>query len=166
MTGEELRLARLEYGWSQREMARRAGLTHKAVQYWEGRPEINFASAAVRAMARAMSAEDGEFCAQYARARGGVLQPSEAVDLAREVMPWMSERLARRVFMRRVRCGAKTRKGTPCRAKSEPGKKRCRFHGGASTGPRTAEGKARIAEAQRTRWAAWRADRNKLAFQV
>jgi hypothetical protein len=29
----------------------------------------------------------------------------------------------------------------------------CRFHGGLSTGPRTAEGKARIAEAQRRRWA-------------
>ncbi|WP_428849225.1 HGGxSTG domain-containing protein [Thetidibacter halocola] len=54
-------------------------------------------------------------------------------------------------------CGARTRKGTPCRAKSEPGKRRCRFHGGCSTGPRTPEGRERIAEAQRRRWAAWRA---------
>jgi ABC transporter substrate binding protein len=34
--------------------------------------------------------------------------------------------------------------------------RRCRFHGGLSTGPKTAEGKARIAEAQRRRWAAVR----------
>ncbi len=37
------------------------------------------------------------------------------------------------------RCGAKTRKGAPCRA---PAMKngRCRMHGGKSTGPRTPEG--------------------------
>jgi hypothetical protein len=29
---------------------------------------------------------------------------------------------------------------------------RCRLHGGKSTGPRTAEGRARIAAAQRARW--------------
>ena len=44
----------------------------------------------------------------------------------------------------RVTCGAKRhRDGQPCQAKSEPGKKRCRFHGGRSTGPRTPEGRAR-----------------------
>jgi hypothetical protein len=31
-----------------------------------------------------------------------------------------------------------------------------KFHGGLSTGPKTPEGRARIAEAQRKRWAAWR----------
>lgn len=29
------------------------------------------------------------------------------------------------------RCGAKTRKGTPCQAPAVAGKKRCRMHGGA-----------------------------------
>lgn len=44
----------------------------------------------------------------------------------------------------RVQCGARRhRDGQPCQAKSEPGKRRCRFHGGRSTGPRTPEGKAR-----------------------
>ncbi|MGY1408362.1 HGGxSTG domain-containing protein [Luteimonas sp. A611] len=48
--------------------------------------------------------------------------------------------------LQRVRCGAKRhRDGKPCRAMSEPGKKRCRFHGGKSTGPRTPEGKAKCA---------------------
>ena len=44
------------------------------------------------------------------------------------------------------RCGAKTRLGCPCRG---PAMKngRCRMHGGASTGPKTAEGRARIAAA-------------------
>ncbi|KDB01859.1 hypothetical protein U879_20120 [Defluviimonas sp. 20V17] len=61
--------------------------------------------------------------------------------------------------MRRVICGAKTRKGAPCRCKSEPGKRRCKFHGGMSTGAKTPEGRERIREAQRRRWAKWRAAR-------
>lgn len=44
----------------------------------------------------------------------------------------------------RVSCGAKRhRDGLPCKAKSEPGKRRCRFHGGRSTGPKTALGRAK-----------------------
>jgi transcriptional regulator with XRE-family HTH domain len=53
---------------------------------------------------------------------------------------------------RRVPCGAVTRKGVPCRMLSVPGRKRCKLHGGMSTGPRTAAGRARIAEARRRRW--------------
>jgi hypothetical protein len=45
----------------------------------------------------------------------------------------------------RPRCGAKTRAGGACLARVEPGKARCRFHGGSSTGPKTAIGRARIA---------------------
>jgi hypothetical protein len=56
----------------------------------------------------------------------------------------------------RPRCGAQTRKGTSCLVRVEAGKRRCRFHGGRSTGPRTLEGKERIAAAQRRRWAQWR----------
>src|SRR5215813_6348926 len=82
--------------------------------------------------------------------------------------PWLRNRLMLPLAMRaiglagdgsplkhkdRPRCGARNRQGRPCAVRVEPGKARCRFHGGLSTGPRTAEGKARIAEAQRRRWA-------------
>ena len=47
----------------------------------------------------------------------------------------------------RPRCGAKTRKGTPCNCRAvwdkssgAPRNGRCRFHGGMSTGPKTPEG--------------------------
>jgi hypothetical protein len=49
-------------------------------------------------------------------------------------------------------CEAKTRRGSSCRQRPLMGKRRCRLHGGRSTGPRTIEGRARIAEAQRERW--------------
>lgn len=45
---------------------------------------------------------------------------------------------------KRVVCGARRKRdGLPCEAKSEPGMRRCRHHGGCSTGPKTPEGKAR-----------------------
>ncbi len=45
------------------------------------------------------------------------------------------------------RCGARTRRGTPCRA---PAMKngRCRLHGGGSTGPRTRAGLERMRRAR------------------
>jgi hypothetical protein len=48
-----------------------------------------------------------------------------------------------RVLEREVRCGARTRRGTSCAAPRVRGRARCKLHGGASTGPRTPEGKAR-----------------------
>jgi hypothetical protein len=44
----------------------------------------------------------------------------------------------------RVICGARRRSdGQPCQALSIQGKRRCRWHGGCSTGPRTPDGRAR-----------------------
>ena len=45
-------------------------------------------------------------------------------------------------------CNARTRRGTACQKPPLRGKTRCRLHGGLSTGPKTPEGKARIAAAQ------------------
>ena len=67
-----------------------------------------------------------------------------------------------------ARCGARTRAGLPCRApamRSRLGRPRivgglllhtvrygrCRMHGGASTGPKTPEGRAAIAASNRRR---------------
>ena len=56
---------------------------------------------------------------------------------------WLAAKKAKQES-RRVICGARRhRDGQPCRAKSEPGKLRCKWHGGRSTGPRSDEGKAR-----------------------
>ncbi len=76
---------------------------------------------------------------------------------AEQLVQRRAEREAERALRELARCGALTRKGQPCRMLSEPGRRRCKFHGGKSTGPRTPEGLARTAEAQRKRWSAWRA---------
>ena len=58
--------------------------------------------------------------------------------------------------MKRI-CGAHARStGKPCQASVVPGRTRYRGHGGLSTGPRTSEGKKRISDAQKRRWAAYR----------
>lgn len=63
-------------------------------------------------------------------------------------------------------CGAKTRSGSPCAKYPIAGKRRCRNHGGLSTGPRTAEGRARIAAAntKHGRYKGWRESREREKF--
>ncbi len=48
-------------------------------------------------------------------------------------------------------CGAKCRTGEPCTMRVVIGKRRCRLHGGLSTGARTSDGRARLAESNRRR---------------
>jgi hypothetical protein len=46
-------------------------------------------------------------------------------------------------------CGAKTRKALPCKNLCMSGRRRCRMHGGMSTGPRTADSLERV---RRSNW--------------
>jgi hypothetical protein len=64
------------------------------------------------------------------------------------------------------RCGAKTRSGNPCSKYPIVGKRRCRNHGGLSTGPKTAAGRARIAAAnyKHGRFVNWRESREREKF--
>jgi len=48
-----------------------------------------------------------------------------------------------------LQCNAKSKRtGIQCRAPAAKGKTKCRFHGGASTGPKTEHGRQRCAEAK------------------
>ena len=47
------------------------------------------------------------------------------------------------------RCGAKTRTGTPCQHLGNARNGRCRLHGGASTGPKTKEGRRKCGDPHR-----------------
>lgn len=88
-------------------------------------------------------------CDQYAQARMSPDAERSARAQESGTPPGISARIAgahprANESGRRVTCGARRhRDGQPCQAKSEPGKRRCRFHGGRSTGPKTDAGKAR-----------------------
>ena len=177
MTGPELKAARRRAGLSQTAMGERVGISRHAVSLWETKPWVDVRRPTPRRMLMALAGLDGlpTYNVPNTRAWDGVLLPPDAWDalfehpmarlLAGEERRRAEQRARRerdeaaaRAWAR-VPCGAHTRKGTACRALSEPGRRRCRFHGGRSTGPRTAEGRARIAEAQRLRWAQWRLGR-------
>ena len=132
--------------------------------YWSAKPAPPFAGTKNPIANRTAQGQDGPPCAggksllpRSKRAGGWGLSLFAALDPMVERKPAEAKaRTARRAARVRVRCGARTRKGTACRNLSESGKRCCKFHGGRSTGPRTPEGRERIAEAQRRRWAAWR----------
>ena len=63
----------------------------------------------------------------------------------------------------RIRCGAKTRSGVLCAKSPMESKRRCRLHGGISTGPKTPAGKAAISAAntKHGRYKNWREKQSK-----
>ncbi len=73
--------------------------------------------------------------------------------MTRFTLDWDAiERLAASVWPRwGLPCGARTRSGALCRGLPVAGKRRCRMHGGKSTGPVTPEGRAAIAASNRRR---------------
>ncbi len=160
VTGAELRQHRRAAGLSQEELAEQVGVTRDTVRYWEAKAEVNLRQVAPRRFLEVLGL--GGLSDTSAPARGwGLTQPrtwETRLDARLAAEQARAEaREEKRAARARVSCGAQTRKGHPCRLLSEPGRSRCKFHGGRSTGPRTAEGRARIGEAQRRRWAAWRA---------
>ncbi|WP_368373166.1 HGGxSTG domain-containing protein [Roseovarius sp. THAF9] len=52
----------------------------------------------------------------------------------------------------RPACGAKSKTGELCEEPVVAGKRRCRIHGGLSTGPKTKEGRERVRAVQHERW--------------
>lgn len=153
-TGAELAARRKAAGLTQRQLAAKAKVGRTAVQYWEAAPHLDPRGWAVQRMAEALGWVLGPVVCTATHARGhGLLDPLETIEAwaARQLAAYQ-EREAARAARRRVRCNAKTRRGTSCRNKSEPGKRRCKFHGGKSTGARTPEGIERIRDAQRRRW--------------
>ena len=78
-----------------------------------------------------------------------------ARELMRDGMLWID---AHRQADSEHRCGARSRSrgGAPCVARPMEGKRRCRHHGGLSTGAGTAEGRARLGKkATAQNLAAW-----------
>jgi len=154
MTGAELRTHRKAARMSQSVLAQRAGIRRHAVSFWECKAEIDPRGWAVRRMAKVLRLKLPDYRASKARARAwGNTDWRAQMDARIEarLAPYL-EREAQRAARQRAVCGARTRKGMSFRNISEPGKRRCKFHGGKSTGPKTVEGRGRIAEAQRKRW--------------
>ena len=135
------------------DLAREAGVHVQTVKYWEGR------SGSIRGVALEWLFEAFERNGVDLEGIAPIYVPTPKTSSDEALMDSMYievdeteasiGQMARPV---RDLCGAKTRKGQPCAMKPVPGKRRCKFHGGFSTGPKTKEGRERIAKAQRRRW--------------
>lgn len=152
--GIHLRNRRKAIGLSQARLAELAGVGCHTVCRWEGKSKFRRRSQALKSILAVLGSLHRYRAGHITRARGdGVLHGQAAQNRPRAGQLPQRENKSRREAQTRVMCGAKTRAESPCRMKSEPGRQRCKFHGGKSTGPKTAEGRERIAEAQRRRWA-------------
>lgn len=139
----ELKAWRRAAGWSQAELARHSGVHVQTVKYHEGREGVIGGHAPRR------------FRAAFETANVLEPRPDGASSTPRTAQLEQAD----------IRCGAKTRKGTPCMAPAIPGSGRCKLHGGKSTGPRTSEGRDRIRRAQVARWERFRAEKMGSASQ-
>ena len=142
--------------WLEEDASRRRRLHLAAASaLFDGRPLGELAADhAVAVRLHHLEAKLAALDAREARADGRmVAELAEVAAFARGVIlgaaPRRVARLARFVELtasslaRAARCGASTRAGGQCRAPRVPGHGRCKLHGGASTGPKSAEGKAR-----------------------
>lgn len=156
LSGSHLQAARKALGLNQTEFGRSIGLSRHTISYWETKTRITSDQyhGTVQRMCSALGLP--YFARPKARAgEWGFTRTQKTVSgqqFETELDPARKKRRASNTKPPIV-CGAKTRRGNPCRLKAEPGKLRCKFHGGKSTGPRTQEGRKRISEAQRRRWA-------------
>lgn len=159
MTGAELKAYRIQSGFSQHKLAQLAGVHRCSVVYWEGKGVVDANGYAPKRFLDALNLKVNPTSNARARAWGNMFAKQKPLDqkIATELAR-LEVNVAKKREKSRVRCGAVTRKGRLCRLLSEAGRRRCKFHGGMSTGPKSQEGKERIASAQRKRWATWRAD--------
>lgn len=172
MTGDDLRALRKGARLTQARLADLAEVSRDCVQYWERKPHVDLSSWGPRRIMQAIG-RTGTVAAyealammwkvdHYAQARACASSAETSSSVQARLAEAM-EREAQRAAQRRIPCRAKTRKGTPCQMKSEPGRARCKFHGGKSTGAKTPEGRDRIRQAQLRRWAKWRAEHGREA---
>ena len=151
LSGQVLAAFRQAVGLTQTALAQAAGLSRHTVRRWEQKAVVEVKrSTFERLIGVLMPPSQTRFRRHNARTR----EDRVIYHLQQRVLGacWLAQEQEERATHGSVLCGARTRKGQPCRNMSEPGRSRCKFHGGRSTGPRTAEGRARIAAAQRRRW--------------
>lgn len=155
ITGAELQRLRERAGMTSWEVAALLGFHPNSVKYWERCDEVNPCGPTPKRILIAIGVDPEMIAPPLAHVWRVSLpfgDPEDAGESQGTTMQRPHSRARHGVLNEPVnKCGAKTRRGTPCAMTPEPGKRRCRLHGGRPTGPKTAEGKTRIAEALRRR---------------
>lgn len=120
MTREELAAIRMGAGLTEVELARRVGIGRHAVSYWENKPRVDLCAGAVVRRAEVLDLPKPP--ARGYRASWLADADRQADTTFHAVLAARKTRETEHANQRRVICGAKTRKGMPCRCKSEQGR--------------------------------------------
>jgi len=178
-TGAQIRAARALLDWTQHDLADAAGLHVNSVSYWECQAEFPSGlfrePVACRQIRQVLARAGVKFLSDPApgvqlRGKATITPPQRAAARTRASSGIIVEEIVADITPANTlgpsqpinkkpgaRCGAKTRSGQACRRPGLGRGGRCANHGGASTGPRSDEGRKRIALAQKKRWARFRA---------
>jgi hypothetical protein len=141
--GTELARLRGRAGMSLEDLATAAGYSALLVGYIESKP----GPLSGAAVGRLRAILDQRIAENWLAPKAGspAVTPHKTMSIVEAVKP------KARVSHFHGPCGAKTRAGTPCKAKAVYANGRCKLHGGLSTGAKSAEGIQRIRDAQRRR---------------
>ena len=154
MTGSDLKNLRQLVGISRRQLGVRIGVHPDTIRYWERKiwanPEANVPELILKEFG--VGNFDVSILLKSERFRRLFTNPKH--EGARSAKVVETKQMDGKTCKPNDhnKCAAKTRSGSLCRAKRVPGRKRCRMHGGLSTGPKTDLGRQRISEAQKQRW--------------
>jgi len=137
LSGQDLAALGRKAGPTQAELARRAGTGRQSVICWEKKLLVDQWGWAPKRMIEVLGVRVVPPAKSGYRSstpvRGNEVSRWDASYII-EPMACERERLAHRAqaqaARRRIPCGAKTRKGRACRLLPEPGRSRCKFHGG------------------------------------
>ena len=144
LTGPQLQALRQKRGVTQVEVAEFIGCNPHTISYWERKPgTISTRHGVPKRMVQALGIE---------------VRSLSSPTWAKSAMP---PTVAGSSYdSPQSTCDAQMEHGLLCQKSPEPGRSRCKQHGGLSTGPRTIAGKLAVAAAQRARWATYRQQRD------
>lgn len=154
-SGDELKRARIQANWTQKDLAQKAGVHVQTVKYHERRKDQLDGIACSRF--RKALATASTSLPDLPKRRAAPIAPCPMVETIPSKNGFKNHGKPEQVVS--IRCEAITRNGSPCKAKAMPGRNRCKAHGGLSTGPKTDEGRKRVGEAQARRWDRFRLEK-------
>lgn len=142
---QAIKSARKKLGWSQEKLGSLSGFSRHAVSKTETRTHpINTVAI--------------NYIAETLNEAGTTVSPIPVVrsPFVHKVNIPLGHYIYRPEPAPKERCNARKRNGRPCLNWPITGKKRCKFHGGMSTGPMSKKGSIAISLAQKKRWQKYR----------
>jgi len=151
VTGSDLKELRRMFGFSRRQLAIHIEVHPDTIRYWERKTLLSAYAKVPMQILQELGIGVLDVSTVLRSVRFKRLITHLTIERPRELAEPTPEEGGAIGGNKISSCAAKTRTGSLCQAKPVPGRKRCRMHGGLSTGPKTEAGRMRISRAQKKR---------------